>query len=197
MPPFILNIPNALTILRLFTVPLCTVPLLPCFGTPTITTLIIVNVIFILGSITDYLDGYFARKLNQMSEWGAYMDPLIDKYLIWALYFVFTMVLNVPLWTFLVILFRDLAVTQMRNYALKHQIKFKTSFLAKCKTASQMIIGALILIFLLVGAYDESLSDTLMNISCILIQVVAVFTFITGVDYAYTLYKLKNNNYEE
>lgn len=204
MPPFIWNIPNLITIIRLLMIPLSTIPLLPIFGNPNVNILILVNITFILASVTDFLDGYFARKLNQMTEWGAYMDPLIDKYLIWAMYFVFLFIseLQIPWWTFTLILFRDVAVTQMRNIALRNNIKFNTSFLAKCKTAVQMIVGALILLFLLVTAV---LNDKLPNpnhmfleywegqiyaiVPLILVQCVTILTVITGIDYAIVLRK--------
>ncbi len=190
MPPFIMNIPNLITIFRILTIPMCTLPLL--FGEPSVRTLIFVNVIFVVGAATDFVDGWLARRLNQTSDWGAYMDPLIDKFLIWALYFVFVLVLHVPWWTFLVILGRDLAVTQMRNYALKHNIQFKTSFIAKLKTASQMIIGEIVLLLIL---FQKMNSADYTNIASILIQIVAVFTLVTGVDYGWTLYKnVQNNN---
>ncbi|MGL5956572.1 MAG: CDP-diacylglycerol--glycerol-3-phosphate 3-phosphatidyltransferase [Brevinema sp.] len=204
MPRFIFNIPNSITIFRLFMIPICAIPLLPIFGTPSLSLLIVVNVAFILAAVTDFLDGYLARRLNQLSDWGAYMDPLIDKYLIWALYLVFVFIpkLSIPLWAFLVILSRDLAVTQMRNYALKYQITFKTSFLAKIKTAAQMTIGAIILLFLLGTFYLNSLlinpylyyldyweGNVLFYLPTFLVCSVAVFTAITGIDYAYTLYK--------
>ncbi|MGL4677545.1 MAG: CDP-diacylglycerol--glycerol-3-phosphate 3-phosphatidyltransferase [Brevinema sp.] len=204
MPPFVLNIPNSITIFRLLMIPLCVLPLLPIFGSPNLSILIMVNVAFFVATITDFVDGYLARRLNQVSEWGAYMDPLIDKYLIWALYLtlVFIPKLSIPLWAFLIILARDLVVTQMRNYALKQGISFKTSFLAKIKTAIQMIIGSLILLFLLGTFYLNTLlgdpnpyyldywKDSILFYSpSFVVCGVAVFTAITGIDYAYILYQ--------
>lgn len=204
MPPFILNIPNTITIIRLLMIPMSTIPLLPVFGSPSIGILIFVNVSFVLASVTDFLDGYLARKLNQLTEWGAYMDPLIDKYLIWVMYFVFLFIpeLKIPWWTFLLIIFRDIMVTKMRKYALKNNLKFKTSFLAKCKTAIQMIIGSFILLFLLITAilntqlpipypiyFDYWQGNSYSIIPSILVQLVSVFTFITGIDYTVILLK--------
>ena len=210
MPPFILNVPNTITILRMMMIPLACLPLLPIFGEHTFNTLLITSIFFIFASCTDFLDGYFARKLNQMTEWGAYMDPLIDKFLVWGLYLVFIFIpdLKIPIWTFVIIILRDFAVTQMRNYALNHDVYFKTSFLAKVKTAAQMIIGGGVLLFLLRTYYLNSIAAIpqanylaywqnnyyLDNLPSFLVMAVAIFTGITGVDYAYTLYKqLKSN----
>ncbi|MGL4561071.1 MAG: CDP-alcohol phosphatidyltransferase family protein, partial [Brevinema sp.] len=84
MPIFVWNLPNCLTIIRFFCIPIATLPLLPIFGHPTYQKFIIVMISFVFAGITDYLDGYLARKFNQTSDWGAYMDPLIDKFLIWV-----------------------------------------------------------------------------------------------------------------
>ncbi|MGL4393743.1 MAG: CDP-diacylglycerol--glycerol-3-phosphate 3-phosphatidyltransferase [Brevinema sp.] len=208
MPKFILNIPNSLTILRLFCVPLASFPLLPIFGEHTETKLLLVMFAFVFAAITDFLDGYFARKLNQMSDWGAYMDPLIDKFLIWALFLVFLFVpfMEIPVWTFIVILFRDLAVTEMRNFAIKHDIAFKTSFFAKTKTAVQMVVGGGILVFLTLSFYlyqqtglgstnylEVWSHPTMYYLPKYLVVFTALLTGATGVDYAITLWKNMKN----
>lgn len=207
MPPFVLNIPNVLTLVRFVMVPLSCLPLLPIFGEHNLFTLILVTVSFILAAITDYYDGYFARKLDQHSEWGAYMDPLIDKFLVWGLYFVFLFIptMHIPIWTFVVIFTRDILVTEMRNFAIHHNMTFKTSFLAKLKTTSQMIVGGGILVFLLITYLlnDQSYPNymdywlevnlNLYNLPRNLIIGIALFTGITGIDYGITLYKTYQN----
>lgn len=145
---FIWNIPNALTLFRLVSIVLCAVPLLP-MGTLSSGRVAFSLWFFVFGAVSDFLDGWFARRLNQTSDWGAYMDPLIDKILIWALYglFVFIPFINVPWWLIVPIILRDILVTQMRNIASRQGFSFKTSFLAKSKTAVQMVIGVFILCY--------------------------------------------------
>ena len=205
MPPFILNVPNTITIIRILMIPLACLPILPVFGEHTFNTLLIASISFILASCTDFVDGYFARKLNQITEWGAYMDPLVDKFLIWGIYLVFIFIpeLKIPVWTFVVIILRDFAVTYIRNYALKHDIHFKTSDIAKLKTTAQMVSGGFILLFLLVTFHLNSTASIpqesyltywqnnyyLDHLPSFLVMAVAIFTGITGIDYAYTLYK--------
>ena len=210
MPPFVLNVPNTITIIRILMIPFACLPLLPIFGEHTFNTLLIASVLFIFASCTDFIDGYFARKLNQITEWGAYMDPLVDKFLIWGIYLVFIFIpeLKIPIWTFVVIILRDFAVTQIRNYALKYDIHFKTSAIAKLKTTAQMVVGGFILLFLLRTFYLNSIASIpqesyltywkdnyyLDNLPSFLVMAVAIFTGITGIDYACTLYKqLKSN----
>ena len=207
MPPFIWNIPNAITLTRFIMVPLSCLPLLPIFGEHTGGTLLLVTISFIMAGLTDCLDGYLARKLNQMTDWGAYMDPLMDKFLVWGLFLVLTLIpqMNIPIWTFIVIFGRDLLVTEMRNFAIKKDISFKTSSLAKIKTSAQMIVGGFILIFLLTTYYLDGeqsiyymeywveINPFLYYLPRNLVILVSIFTGITGIDYAIMLYKkLKN-----
>ena len=213
MPIFILNIPNTITIFRFLMIPMACIPLLPIFGAHSFNTLLMTSFFFIFAASTDFLDGYFARKLNQMTEWGAYMDPLVDKFLIWGLYLVFIFIpdLKIPAWSFIIILLRDFLVTQMRNYALHYNISFKTSFLAKIKTAGQMIIGGFVLLFLLVSYHLNSIANIpqenyltywqnnyyLANLPSFLVILVTIFTGITGVDYAYALYRQIKSNHKK
>jgi len=203
MPKFILNIPNFLTICRLFLVPLACIPLLPIFGSHTNFTLGLTTCTFLLAAVTDFLDGYLARKLNQISDWGVYMDPLIDKFLIWALFgvLIFIPFLTIPKWTFLMIFIRDIIVTEMRNYAIKNNFSFKTSFFAKTKTAIQLISGGIILLFLWISyiyantknIHDDYLRVWLPDYQWLytlpknLVIFTALLTGLTGIDYAKTL----------
>lgn len=150
MPPFVWNVPNIITICRFLLIPLCTLPLLPVFGAYTPKKMLFIFILYIITSGTDFLDGYLARKLNQKSKWGEYMDPLVDKFLVWGLYGVFLFIPNmkIPMWTFWVIFFRDIIVTGLRNIAIKKNINFSTSFIAKLKTSIQLVVGGLLLFFL-------------------------------------------------
>lgn len=140
------TIPNLLTYFRIFLIPF-------------IVWLVFVNswesltlafVLYGLSALSDTFDGILARKLNQSTEWGAYIDPLADKLLVWAMYGVFCTIplLHIPWYLVLPIVLRDLWVTWLRGYAKKHQLTFKTSLLAKAKTTFQMIGLTIILVFM-------------------------------------------------
>ncbi|MGL5721885.1 MAG: CDP-diacylglycerol--glycerol-3-phosphate 3-phosphatidyltransferase [Brevinema sp.] len=202
---FIWNLPNALTIFRLVTVFICTIVILP-IGQFSSLRFLICLIFFILGAISDHFDGYFARKLNLVSEWGAYMDPLIDKIFIWALYicFLFIPVLHTPWWAVAVIILRDIIVTFMRKEAIKQNIPFKTSFLAKSKTAIQMLVGVVILChlwltysvveFYNLGSAERMWSHEVKKIPSYLIMGAAIFTFITLIDYVIAFAKNKKES---
>ena len=202
---FVWNLPNALTIFRLITVFICAAVLLPV-GQLSSLRFLICLIFFVLGAVSDYWDGYFARKLDLTSEWGAYMDPLIDKIFVWALYacFMFIPVLHTPWWAVAIIILRDVIITLMRNEAIKKNITFKTSFLAKSKTAIQMIVGVFILCYLWLtysvveyynlGNPERMWTHGIKKIPAYLIMGVAVFTFITLVDYAMAFVRNKKQS---
>ncbi|MGL5253766.1 MAG: CDP-alcohol phosphatidyltransferase family protein [Brevinema sp.] len=199
---FIWNLPNALTLFRLVTVFVSTVAILPV-GKLSSTRFVICLIFFMLGAISDYFDGFFARKLNLVSEWGAFMDPLIDKIFIWALYicFLFIPVLRTPWWAVLIIVLRDILVTFIRKEALRLNIPFKTSFIAKGKTAIQMLVGVILLChlwltysvveFYNLGSPERMWSYEIKQVPSYMIIGVAFFTFITLIDYVFAFLKSK------
>ena len=155
-PKFVWNVPNLLTLGRLFFLLPIPFLLLP-ESSHSFERLSWALVFSALGSVSDFFDGYFARKLHQESEWGAYMDPLIDKLFVWVLYtcFLFIPSLAVPWWAVLVIVGRDIFVTYVRNRAIKKGTTFTTSFLAKTKTAAQLVVGIVILVYLWISQMPE------------------------------------------
>lgn len=111
-------------------------------------------VLYLLGSITDYYDGYFARKFNQVSSFGKFVDPLADKLHTSAAFIAFVLLNIVPLWMVVIIIVRDFGTTILRIFQKK---TFKTSFFAKLKTAIQFVfIGAVLLSFYVKDMYPVS-----------------------------------------
>jgi len=192
------TIPNILTYLRILLIPFIVWLTL----VNTWEALTVAFLLYGLSALTDTFDGLLARKLNQSTAWGAYIDPLADKFLVWAMYGVFAMIpfLHIPWYVILPILARDLFVTWLRSYAKKHHLSFKTSFLAKTKTTFQMVGITLILTYMwilktiAVWVYHAPLSypEILARLSlptwiayiplCLTILIV-LFTIYTGWDY--------------
>ncbi len=142
----ILSIPNLLSALRIFLIPLFIYLLF--LKTP--VAMFWGLVVFCIASLTDLIDGWSARKLNQESELGVFLDPLADKFLVISA-FIALLFLDplIPFWMVLVIVARDLLITAMRYLAIKKGATLRTSRLGKVKTAFQMVsIMLIIMVFI-------------------------------------------------
>ncbi len=107
---------------------------------------IIAFAIFVVASVTDAVDGYFARKLNQITELGKFLDPLADKLLISAALLALVHLEYVAAWVAAVIILREIFITGFRFYFLVKDSAFAASWIAKKKTMFQAIsIGMLII----------------------------------------------------
>ncbi len=168
-----MNLPNTLTIGRIILVPvfmvaiLCAIP----FGSYWAA------LIFIAASFTDFLDGYLARKNNQVTNFGKIMDPLADKLLVAAALICLVQLGDVPAWIAILILGREFAVTGLRSVAAAEGIVVAASKLGKFKTVTQMI--ALILLIL----KADVLAVTGYNIGMIFLYLALFMTLYSGIDY--------------
>ncbi|MCX7882488.1 MAG: CDP-alcohol phosphatidyltransferase family protein [Brevinematales bacterium] len=140
------TLPNILTYLRIGLIPF----IVGLIFINSWESLTLAFVLYGISALTDTFDGIIARKLNQSTEWGAYIDPLADKFLVWAVYGVFCTLpfLHIPWYVVLPLFLRDIFVTWLRGYAKRHGLSFKTSFVAKAKTTFQMIGITLIMGFM-------------------------------------------------
>jgi len=139
------NLPNILSILRILIAPLLLIYLID----DSVEAISIACTLYFIASITDYLDGWIARKFQATSNWGKFLDPLADKFLTSAAFLGFVFRDIIPLWMVLIILVRDFGTTFLRLYAEKINMHIKTSLFAKWKTTFQMFFIAYILILLL------------------------------------------------
>lgn len=134
------NIPNLLTILRIIATPLLMVLLL----TNKHTEILVVATIIIM--LTDYLDGYLARRFKLESNFGKLMDPMADKILVFGFFTIFLIQVKIMLLTYLIILFREFLVSSIRLLALENKIIIAADKFGKIKTILQYILIILILI---------------------------------------------------
>lgn len=147
-----INIPNAITIIRIVLVPIFIILILSHDYTYRMTGFII----FIIASLSDLIDGYIARKLNQQTELGKFLDPLADKFLvIGALITFIFMSEQIEIWMILCILGRDILITFIRSLAIKRGSSLKTSMFGKIKTAFQMFSIIVILLSFLSITYKQ------------------------------------------
>ena len=137
-----MNLPNALTLLRIFLVPLLVVVLLTRFEGHFYLGI----GIFAVAVLTDYLDGYFARRRNQITPLGILLDPLADKLLTAAAFLSLVEMDMVPAWMVMIILGREFAVTGFRNLAASRGLLIPASGLGKGKMVSQVVAIFLLLL---------------------------------------------------
>lgn len=105
-----MNLPNSITLSRLIALPI----LLYCLAMPTVETRIFSTIIFLIAAATDWLDGYLARKLNQVTELGKFLDPLVDKLLVLSPLLALIQLGQVPAWGVFLILVRELSIAGWR-----------------------------------------------------------------------------------
>jgi CDP-diacylglycerol--glycerol-3-phosphate 3-phosphatidyltransferase len=144
-----MNLPNALTLARIFLVPLLVVVLLTKFEGHVVLGIrkeLVGAAIFGLASLTDWLDGYLARRRKQVTPLGQLMDPLADKLLITAALLSLVQMDLAPAWMVLVILGREFAVTVLRAVAYSRGIVIAASPLGKFKMASQVVAILLLIL---------------------------------------------------
>jgi CDP-diacylglycerol---glycerol-3-phosphate 3-phosphatidyltransferase len=144
-----MNLPNSLTIARIFLVPLLVVVMLTKFEGRLVLGLpveLVAAAIFGLASLTDWLDGYLARRRKQVTRIGQVLDPIADKLLISATLVSLVQLDLAPAWMVSVIIGRELAVTGLRNVAYSRGLSMPASGLGKLKMASQVTAILLLLL---------------------------------------------------
>ena len=186
-----MNLPNALTIFRVILTPIFIYLLFNSSMYSNLSALII----FILASVTDAFDGYYARKYNIETEFGNFLDPLADKILVSSAFISFYLLDLIELWMVVVILSRDFFITCLRIVMKKNGQSLKTSRIAKSKTAVQLILIIFILIFLAVEKMEASMFSLFGNI-ILEYNIVYNATFIVSIFTFYTGFRYFQNNYD-
>lgn len=139
-----MNLPNKLTILRVIMIPFFVVCLLWDGGTNQ-TLRLIADVIFIVASFTDMLDGKIARKYNLVTNFGKFMDPLADKLLVCSALICLIELGNLPAWMVIVIISREFIISGFRLVASDQGIVIAASYWGKFKTVFQMVSVVLLI----------------------------------------------------
>jgi CDP-diacylglycerol--glycerol-3-phosphate 3-phosphatidyltransferase len=195
-----LTIPNQLTLLRILLTPVFVVMLLSDSSTMRQLSL----VVFIIAALTDWYDGWIARKLGYVSQWGKFLDPLADKVLSSAALLAFVALGLVYAWMVWVIIIRDLFITFLRAYAEFRDRPVVTSRSAQAKTFSQFVVMYYILILYVgrtipsVYAWGGTWIDALMQHDVLfgMMLLVTIMTAYTGVAYVIENRKTIRDIYE-
>lgn len=180
----ILNVPNALTLFRIFLVPLLVVVILTKFEGKEYVAL----GIFLLASITDWLDGFIARRLRKVTRVGMLLDPIADKLLICSALVSLVEMGIAPAWMVVIIIGREFAVEGLRSIASQRGVTIAASGLGKTKTVSQVVAVALLIlghklnhVLLTPLGIDRAIDPEV--IGKFALWVVVTFALVSGVDY--------------
>ena len=187
-----MNLANKLTIFRMILVPLIVIASflwtdISVFGIT--VSMIVMDAIFIIASITDKLDGYIARSRNQVTTFGKFLDPLADKILVLAAMVILVEAGKIPAWIPIIVLAREFLVSGYRLVAVEKGGKvIAASIWGKLKTVTQML--ALILVFIDTNRFFEFAFNSLtgyqlvLNIcSSVLLLISVIATIFSGYDY--------------
>lgn len=172
-PPSNLNVPNALTALRLLLVPVFGWLLL-ADGGGNATLRLAAAVVFVVASLTDYVDGALARRHNLVTTFGKVADPIADKALTGVALIGLSLLGELPWWVTVVIIGREVVVTVIRFAVIKDGV-IPASRGGKAKTVSQMV--AIVL-------YVLPLAGPWLTVRAIVMGIAVVLTVATGIDYA-------------
>jgi CDP-diacylglycerol--glycerol-3-phosphate 3-phosphatidyltransferase len=187
-------LPNQLTVLRIILTPV----FLFFFLSPDPLFKQISLGIYVIAALTDWYDGWLARKFNYITTWGKFWDPLADKILTSAAFLGFAIIGVLQLWMVVIIIIRDFIVTGLRAYADYKNISFPTSYYAKWKTFIQMAFLYYLLVVYMgmkseqIYPGNENLFSILMNDYFIYITmlIITLITFHSGFLYINTNKKL-------
>lgn len=163
-----MNIANKVTMVRLVMIPIF-VGAFYHYG----TSYNIAAILFMIASLTDAVDGHLARSRNLITNFGKFVDPLVDKVLTMAAFIVLVEAGTIPAWAVIIIIARELIITGFRTLAADMGITIAASMWGKAKTTSQMISLVLLL-----------LNNRVLNKFGIYVFYIAVIlTLISGIDY--------------
>lgn len=174
-----MNLPNKLTVLRIILTPFYLAAMLVEFK----YHYLVAAVIFIVASITDFLDGKIARKNNLITTFGKLCDPVADKMLTTSALLAFMQLGLCNIWIVMIILTREFLVTSFRLVASAQGIVIAAGIWGKLKTAGQMVFSILIMISIYFVEEFNLDFDKFAYISNILLWITAVLTVISGVKY--------------
>lgn len=178
-----LNLPNKLTLIRMFLVPIYLALMLIEFPYHYIVAL----AVFAIASLTDMLDGKIARKNNLITVFGKLLDPLADKMLTTAALLAFMREGWCSIWIVMIVLTREFAVAGVRLIATAQGIVIPANYWGKAKTVSQMVFTIVIMLLAELDATFDIFANagwfTLARVSNIMLWITAVLTVVSGITY--------------
>ena len=177
------NLPNLLTISRIVVIPVIFLSIY----IHSLTWSVLAAILFIIASITDYLDGYLARSRNETSAFGRLFDPIADKLLVVSALLIIVanhLVDEISYIPVCIIMCREILVSGLREFLAEVKVGMPVTRLAKWKTAVQMTALSMILVSAVSSAYPENMFVSVVGVvGEILLWIAGALTFMTGYDY--------------
>ena len=181
-----MNLPNKLTLFRILMVPVIMVLLIVPLPISETAMRIATAAVFFVTAVTDFIDGRLARRYNQVTDFGKFLDPLADKFLIIAsllgILYRFDALRPYFVWATAIVIFREFAVTSVRMIAAnKAGLVIAASWLGKFKTLSQMVCVLVTLLEPLLVPTDFFIAHTPLTL--IFLVIMSIMTIWSGTDY--------------
>ncbi|MFH1078702.1 MAG: CDP-diacylglycerol--glycerol-3-phosphate 3-phosphatidyltransferase [Pseudomonadota bacterium] len=175
----VLNLPNAITLLRIGIIPILFILL----QSPGPTGSFVMACIFVIAALTDLLDGYIARRYQIVTTMGKFLDPIADKLIVNTAMILMIPLGRIPAWIVAIIIIRDFTVDGIRTIASSEGVIIQSSRLAKQKTLCQIVaVTALMIHYPILGA-DAHL------VGIVILYVALFLTLYSGLDYLIKLFK--------
>lgn len=168
-----LNLPNSISLIRVIASPVLIILLL----NPGRTLSVVSTVIFLIVCLTDWLDGYIARKRGDVTALGKFLDPLADKLLITTVFIMLIPLGRVPAWVVVLIIGREMAVTGLRAVASNMGVVISASILGKSKTVLQIICLVPLLL------HHDFYGIPFHRVGMLLLALAFIMTMWSGADY--------------
>ncbi len=173
-----LNLPTVLTLSRIVLIPVFIIVVYqhPVWGA----------IVFSIASITDFLDGYFARRSGQVTKFGIVLDPLADKFLVISALVVLVDMARLSAWMAIIIIVREFLITGLRVVALSKDIIIPAEMGGKLKIGAQITA---ILCLILVGSIFDKLPLDLYDIGITFIWIALLLAVVSGIQYTVSFWK--------
>ncbi|MCX5849885.1 MAG: CDP-diacylglycerol--glycerol-3-phosphate 3-phosphatidyltransferase [Deltaproteobacteria bacterium] len=172
------NLPNTITLMRISVVPFLFVLL----SKPGEFWSLIIAILFVIASVTDFFDGYIARKYHLITTMGKFLDPIADKIIVNTAMILMIPIGRIPAWIVAITIIRDLIVDVIRSIASSEGIYIQASILGKQKTLTQIIAVTALMIHYSIFGIDAHVVGT------VIIYIALFLTIYSGVDYFIKLY---------
>jgi cardiolipin synthase len=176
-----LNLPNLLTWLRILLIPLFVgIFYFEKSWVSASSQNLVATVIFIAAAVTDWFDGWIARRFNQTSAFGAFLDPVADKLMVAAALIVLLHLGRVDDIVVLIIIGREITISALREWMAQigQSKSIAVSFLGKVKTATQMVAIPLLLYHDPIGAFDTQIVGTMLIYAAAALTLISMFYYL-------------------